>query len=196
MLNDFVLLHSFFKIQVEAAVFFVFFGLYIAIRVLFGGGESAWEKQKKIYRNGLELMRLREWEAARDYFTLRNKKRPFESLPWVMLGEICLYQGENERAVFYAQKALRLDNTITEAHLLMSKGLKAMGEYNSAFQIARKAAWFGRKHAEANRFLGLFYLENGDVEKGIQHLETAYSLGDEDASMALKSKNLKNKNWN
>jgi tetratricopeptide (TPR) repeat protein len=188
-------LPSFFQNQVEAVVFFIFFGVYIAIRVLFGGGESAWEKQQKKFRAGLEMIQKKDWEAAWEYFQKRNKRWPFETLPWVMLGEISLHQGDNEQAVFFAQKALRLDNTITEAHLLMSKGLQALGEFETAFQIAQKAAWFGRNHAEANRLAGLLFLEKGNVEKGIHHLERAFSLGDEEAQMALKTKNLKNKNW-
>ncbi len=180
----------------EAVVFFIFFGIYIAIRVLFGGGESAWEKQQKKYKTGLILFKNKDWEGAWAFFHKRNKRWPFETLPWVIMGEICLHKGENEQAVFFAQKALRLDNTITDAHLLMSKGLRELGEFETAFQIAQKAAWFGRNHPEANRLLGLMYLETGNVERGVHHLEIAYALGDEDAQIALKTKNLKNKNWN
>ncbi len=179
----------------EALILFVFFGIYIAFRVIFGAKDSAWEKQKKTFRKGLYLLKEGYREEARTYFTQCSQRRPYESLPWVMLGEICLMEDENEKAVFYAQKALRLDNTIAEAHMLMSKGLKAMGEYKAAFQMAKKAAWFGRKNADANLLAGHFYLETGDVEKGIRHLETAYALSEEIESSLLRDNVTKRKNW-
>jgi tetratricopeptide (TPR) repeat protein len=179
----------------EAVVIFIFFGIYIAIRILFGGGETNWEKQLKNYSEGITLFKKKNYVAAKSYFVKRLKKRPFESLHLVMLGEIELFEGNFEKALYYGEKALRLDNTVPEVHLLICKGFYGLGEFDLALTNARKASWFGRKSAEANRWYGLLLVEKGDVENGLQHLSVAYSLGDEDAGYVIKSGKSDKKNW-
>jgi tetratricopeptide (TPR) repeat protein len=172
----------------EAVVFIVFFGLYIFIRVLFGGGESAWEKQSQLYKDGIHLFKIKEIVSARLYFENTLRKRPYDSINHVFLGEIALLQKEPERALFYAQKALRLDNTIWQAHLLMSKAFYEIPNPDEAFKNAKNAVWFGRNSAETNLWFGKLLVEKGDIEAGLHHLTEAYRLGDEDAGPYLKNR--------
>jgi len=171
----------------EAVILFVFFGIYIIIKVLIGGGESAFEKQKIDAKEGLYLFDSKNYIEAKLYFESALKKKPFESLNYVVLGEIELHYGEYEKALFYGQKASRLDNTVSSAHLLMSKGLYNLNEFEDSFPYAKKAVWFGRNNPDANTWLGKLYIEKGEIEKGIKHLEIAFSHGDETAGYIMKN---------
>ena len=171
----------------EAVIFFIFFGLYIAIRVMIGGGESAWEKQKIQAQDGLYLFNNKDFNGAKNYFEHALKKKPFESVNYVILGEIALHEKEYEKALFLGQKALRLDNTVPESHLIISKGLYFLHEFNESFANGKRAVWFGRKHIEANRWYGKLLIEKGEIKKGVFHLEIAFSNGDEDAGHEIRS---------
>ena len=176
----------------EAFVFFVFFGLYICIRVLFGGSESAWERQKKMHIHGMQLYRNQHIEEARFYFESAHKRKPFEALPLVILGEIALQDQKPELALAYGQKALRVDNGVAEAHLLMSKGLHAIGEYDEALKNAKTAAWFGRNLEEANWWYASQLLAHGRVDESITYLEIACKQGSQSSWIqAIKEKFIK-----
>ena len=152
-----------------------------------GGGESAFEKQKIAAQEGLHLFHLGNFKEAKLYFETALKKKPFESLNYVILGEIALQCAEYEKALFYGQKAIRLDNTVSSAHLLMSKGLYFLNEFDDSFPIAKKAVWFGRDNTDANRWLGKLFIEKGEIENGIRHFEIAFSKGDENAGYLIKT---------
>ena len=174
--------------NMEALVFFIFFGLYIFIRVLFGGGESAWEKQAIVHKEGVILFKSRQFTEAREWFEKSLKRRPYDCLNLVMLGDIALHQAEPERALHYGQKALRLDNTMWQTHLLMSKAFYAIDEQEESLKHAKNAVWFGRKSADAQYWYGKRMVEKGQMESGLQHLAQAYTLGEEDAGPYLKSR--------
>ena len=172
----------------EALVFFVFFGLYIFIRVLFGGGESAWEKQALVHKEGVLLFKNRQYDDARIWFEKSLKRRPYDCLNRVILGDIALHQSEPERALHHGLNALRLDNTMWQTHLLMSKAFYAINEPDEALKHAKNAVWFGRKSSDAQYWYGKLMVERGEVEAGLQHLAEAYNLGEEDAGPYLRSR--------
>lgn len=163
----------------EAVVFFIFFGLYICIRVLLGGGDSAWDKQKKAHKFGLQLYKNQQFEEAKTYFERVHKRRPFEALPLVFLGEIALLNENPEQALAHGQKALRVDNSVAEAHLLMSKGLHAIGEFDEAIKMAKSAVWFGRNLEEVNWWYASLLLAKGDVDESILYVEKACQQGNQ-----------------
>jgi tetratricopeptide (TPR) repeat protein len=151
-----------------------------------GGGESAFEKQKISAKEGLYLFDSKNFKEAKVYFETALKKKPFESVNYVILGEIALHFQEYEKALFFGQSAIRLDNTVSSAHLLMSKGLYYLDEFEESFPIAKKAVWFGRNDSNANAWLGKLYIEKGEIDNGIYHLEIAFSQGDENAGYLIK----------
>lgn len=159
----------------EAVIFFIFFGIYIALRVLFGGGETDWEKQKKEARPGLKLLDEKQYDLAHQYFEARSKKMPFETLPLVKLGQLALKNENFELALAYGQRALRLDNTICEGYQLMAHGFYGIGEFDAAIAMAKKAVWFGRFDPEANQLYGKLLLEQGDFDQGFRFLEVGYA---------------------
>jgi tetratricopeptide (TPR) repeat protein len=174
----------------EALVFFVFFGLYIFVRVLFGGGASAWDKQSEIHKEGLRHFKLKQWKEARQYFDLALVRRPYDVLSYVILAEIALHEGETEKALLLGQKGLRLDNTIWQAHFLMARAETRAGLEDLALRSAEKAVWFGRNQGEAHLLYGSMLLQWGKVEKGLRHMAKAYALGEEDAGPILRNKSL------
>ncbi|HRH34572.1 MAG TPA: hypothetical protein PKY12_05910 [Catalimonadaceae bacterium] len=160
----------------EAVVFFIIFGLYLFIRVLMGGGETAWEKSRDQFIEGKNLLEKGDIQAAKSYFETKIKKHPSDVFILVNLGHISLLENEPERALSLAQKAMRSENSISEVHLLMSKGMYAIQDFEASLKHAKNAIWFGRNNAEAEQWLGTLLVESGDVENGLNHLETAYSL--------------------
>lgn len=163
----------------EAIVFFIFFGLYICIRVLLGGSDSAWDKQKKVHAQGLQLFKNQQFDEARTYFEKVRLRRPFEALPLVILGEIALLDENPEKALAFGQKALRVDNSVPEAHLLMSKGLHAVGEFEEALKTAKSAVWFGRNVEEVNWWYASLLLAKGEVDESIHYVEKACQQGNQ-----------------
>jgi tetratricopeptide (TPR) repeat protein len=183
-------LRSPFSTGMEALVFFVFFGLYILVRVLFGGGASAWETQSNTHKEGLRLFKMKHWAEARQYFEEALSTRPYDVLSYVILGEIALHEGEAEKALAFGQKGLRLDNTIWQAHFLMSRAETLAGLDDLAFRSAEKSVWFGRNQGETHLLYGRLLLQEGQVEKSLRHLAQAYSFGEEDAGPILRSRSL------
>lgn len=160
----------------EAVIFFIFFGLYLFIRVLMGGGETAWEKSSDKFIEGKNLLEKGKLQLAKAYFEEQKNRHPSDVFILVNLGNISLLENEPERALFYGQKAMRTENSISEVHLLLSKGMYAIDDFEASKKHAKNAVWFGRKNAEAEQWLGTILVESGDVENGLNHLEIAYSL--------------------
>lgn len=177
----------------EALVLFVFFGLYILIRVLLGGGESEWDKQEKRHRTGVTAFRNRDFPAAEAFFAPVHARHPYEVLPVVFLGEISLLSGEYEAALAMGQRALRLDNTVWQPHFLMARALEAAGLRTEALKRARNAVWIGRDRAETHYLLGRLLLAEGNTGKGLAEMEKAYALGEEDAVLFLRRSPLRSK---
>lgn len=172
----------------EALIFFVFFGLYILIRVLLGGGKTDWEKQSSIHHEGIRLVKSGNLNSAREYFQKALMQRPYDALSYVMMGNIALENQEPERALFLGSKALRLDNSIWQGHILMSKAFYSFGDFDNALQKARTAVWFGRDSSEAFHWYGKVLLESGDVDKGLEMMTESYRLGEEKAALILRKK--------
>ena len=172
----------------EALIFFVFFAFYILIRVLLGGGKTDWDKQSQIHEKGLRLIKAGNFGLAAAYFENAILQRPYDALSYVMMGQIALQNNEPERALFLGNRALRLDNSIWQGHLLMSRGFYALEEYDNAIQKARTAVWFGRESSEAFHWYGKILLECGDAGKGLEMMAESYRLGEENAGLILRRK--------
>lgn len=162
--------------EMEALVFFVFLGIYLIIRALLGGGATSWDKLKSKHRHGMKLLGENDTNGAKVYFKKVLKKRQSDTYAMIGLGTIYLNENEPERALFLAQKALRIDNSVAEIHLLMSKGLYELKDFESALKHAKNATWFGRAFPEAQNWYGCLLIENGDVENGLPYLESSYAL--------------------
>lgn len=172
----------------EALIFLVFFAAYILFRVLLGPGKTDWEKQFQFHGEGIRLLKSNQLDLAGEYFEAAVANRPHDALSFVMLGRIALSRNETEKALFYGSRALRLDNSIWQAHLLMSKALHHTGDFSAALLNARNAVWFGRKSGEAYHWFGKLLLESGDMEKGLEMLNESYRLGEEHAGPLLRKK--------
>ena len=172
----------------EALIFFLFFGLYILIRVLLGGGKTDWDKQSNLHQEGIRLVKSGEINLAKEYFESAILQRPYDALSYLMMGELALKENEPERALFFGTKALRLDNSIWQGHLLMSKAFYALDDFSNVIRNARNAVWFGRESAEAYHWYGKVLLESGDAEKGLEIMAISYRLGEENAGLILRKK--------
>lgn len=172
----------------EALIFFVFFALYILIRVLLGGGKTDWDKQSSIHQRGIQLVHSGNLKSAKEYFQNAILQRPYDALSYVMMGNIALENQEPERALFLGSKALRLDNSIWQAHILMSKAFYSLGDYENTMQNARNAVWFGRNSPEAFHWYGKVLLETGSIEKGLEMMAESYRLDEENTGFSLRKK--------
>lgn len=182
----------------EAVIFFLFFGIYLIIRVLMGGGETAWEKSEKKHFKVLSKSGFDRNESIH-YFENALNKNPGDVFALVNAGNLYLEEEMPEKALSFAQRALRLENTVAEVHLLMSKGLHHLGETEMAIIHARNALWYGRNKVEMKSWLGNILIAKGEVDQGLQILEQAFAQALEEENKAksrfqLPFEKLKNKN--
>jgi Tfp pilus assembly protein PilF len=172
----------------EALVLLIFFAAYILVRVVFGVGKTDWEKQWQIHEEGIRFLQSNQMNLAGEYFEAAVINRPHDALSFVMLGRIALSQQETERALMYGSRALRLDNSIWQAHLLMSKAFHQTGDFSASLLNARNAVWFGRNTGETYHWYGKLLLESGEMDKGLEMLNESYRLGEEHAGWLLRKK--------
>jgi tetratricopeptide (TPR) repeat protein len=155
---------------------------------LLGGGKTDWEKQSSIHREGIDQVKNGNFESARVYFQKALLQRPYDALSYVMMGKIALENQEPERALFLGSKALRLDNSIWQGHILMSQAFYSLGDYANAMHKGRNAVWFGRDSSEAFHWYGKILLESGEIDKGLEMMAESYRLGEEKAGLILRKK--------
>jgi tetratricopeptide (TPR) repeat protein len=170
----------------EALILFFFFGLYILVRLFLGGARTDWEKQTQSHQEGIRLLKSKQQELAAEYFENAIASHPHDALTYIMLGHIELSKKEYEQALWLGSRALRLDNTIWQGHMLMSKALYELKDFPNALLNARNAVWFGRDSAEAYHWYGKLLLESGDADKGLEMLGESYKLGEEHAGLLLR----------
>ena len=160
----------------EALIFLILFGIYICISLWLGAADTAWEKQKKKHKIGLQYFINNDITAANDYFCEAHRHWPNDVCVLVMMGEIAPLENKPEASLMYAQKALRFENSISEPFLLMSRGLHKIDEFEAALQYAKKAVRFGRDLTEPNRWYGLLLIESGNMENGLDYLGKTFAI--------------------
>ncbi len=170
----------------EAVLLICIFALYILLRLALGGGETATCRQMKKHKEGLEMLRLRNYESAFHYFDLLVDQEPHNALAHAMRGRCYLEMDKYENALIDAAKAIKLDNTFSHPYLTKGRALYEMGMLHEAVLEFEKAVWYSRKDSEGYRWRGLVHCRLGYHVHGESDLKKAVELGDENAQYLLR----------
>ncbi len=156
------------------------------VRVMLGGGESSVSKQMRKHKEGIEMLRLRNFESAFHYFDSLIDMEPQNALAYAMRGRCYLEMGKNENALIDAAKSISLDNTFSHPYLTKGRALYTMGMLHEAVLEFEKAVWYSRNDPEGYRWRGLVHCRLGYHVHGESDLKKAVELGDENAQYMLR----------
>jgi tetratricopeptide (TPR) repeat protein len=134
----------------------------------------------------MEMLRLRNFDAAFHYFDTLIDLEPHNALAHAMRGRCYLEMGRLENALIDAAKAISLDNTYYHPYLTKGRALYQMGMLHEAVLEFEKAVWYNRKDAEGYRWRGLVHCRLGYHVHGETDLKKAVELGDENAQYLLR----------
>lgn len=145
------------------------------------------DKDRKQFREGIELLAARQYDEALTYFSLLIQKYPKSAVAYCYRGQANFRLNNYYSAIYDLTQSTTLDNTIAECYFFKGLAYFELGEYPTAFLELDKAVWHTRSlDADALRWRALARLPLGQAEQALQDLEKAVSLGDENAAFHLK----------
>jgi tetratricopeptide (TPR) repeat protein len=145
------------------------------------------DKDRKRFREGIELLAAKQYDEALNYFSLLIQKFPKSAVAYFYRGQANFCLGNYYSAVYDLSQSTMLDHTIGECYFFKGQAHYELGEYQLAFLELDKAVWHSRSlNADALRWRALSRLPLGQAEQAVQDLEKAEALGDENAAFHLK----------
>lgn len=112
--------------------------------------DTAADKDRKRYAEGIALYETGEYAAAFAYFDQTVKENRKSAIAYTYRGKCHLKEENLHSALYDFTQALSFDTTLSEVHLEKGKVLYRLEEYNDAFLALDKAVWFSRgKNADA-----------------------------------------------
>jgi tetratricopeptide (TPR) repeat protein len=152
---------------------------------------------------GFSLLKKNRFEEAAQVYrqaigfkATNPKSHLFLGVALLQLGEARLREPEKKReamslfreVIAAEDKAIALQNDLTDAHLTRGRALKHMGRTDEAIASFRQAVLVGTEYAEMHQALGEALAEAGQIREGLEHLEDAVKLakpGDKKPQEAL-----------
>ena len=129
---------------------------------------------------------------ALQYYQNATGAEPSNPQTWMALGEFC---AENQMQVSEvglpaARSALTLTSNSAPALDLMGRMMIALGDKDSAERFLQQAIEKDASFAAAHLHLGQLYLQQNQIEKAYQPLESAFQMAGNDAETGLLAKRL------
>ncbi|MCY7351918.1 MAG: hypothetical protein LH606_14830 [Cytophagaceae bacterium] len=161
---------------------------YIILRYMLSDHETAVDKDRLRFAEGISLVQARQFDEALAYFTLVAQQFSKSAIVHVYKGRCNLGLGNHFSAIYDFTVSQQLDNTIPEAYLFKGQAHYHVREFHQAFLELDKAVWHTRsQNADALRWRALSRLTLGQSEQSKQDLEKAFALGDENAAFHLNT---------
>ncbi len=111
-----------------------------------------------------------------------------ESQYWLDKGALCATYGNDNAAIKYYQKAVKIDPGRFEAYFQMGISYGEIGDYPKAISLINKALETDPKNSLYLYGRGRVYLLSGDKQKGMDDMKLAAALGNRDAHDYLQSR--------
>ena len=166
----------------EVAVLGVIFALYLTIRYYLMDHETQAEKDLKRFRKGIELVKLRQFDDAFDYFTDAVRQQPKSAIAYAYRGKCQLGQENFYSAIYDLTQAISRDNTLADCYLDRGIAYYHIDEFQAAFREFDKAVWhFRDDHPDAYRWRALARIQVRQIPQAENDLRRAVSLGDENS---------------
>jgi Tfp pilus assembly protein PilF len=171
---------------VETFLLSFLFLLYFVIRYYITDHDTALDKDRKRFAEGIALFEAGDVAAAHVYFDQKVKENRKSALAYAYRGK-CNRKDDNLYSAMYDfTEALSFETTLDDVHL--EKGILhyEFHEYNDAFLSFDKAVWFSHGELpEAFRWRALARLKLHQLSQAENDLRKAVALGDEDAAFVL-----------
>lgn len=172
----------------ESFVLFLLLLFYVFLRVAFGKVKDKTADDRLKHRQGLELVKQKQYDQALSYFDKVIGQDDHCALAYALRGKCRLAQGDFIEAIVDCNRATSFDHCLAEAYLDKGIALFRLKHFTEAYLEFDKAAWYGKDNAEAYRWRGILRMQLGMEEKARQDLEKAIRLGDEHAGYYLLHK--------
>lgn len=140
---------------------------------------------------GFDLIGANRFDEAARAYRQAVRLNPRSARAHMFLG-VCLLQiGERRlnqpdtkdqapelfrEVVIVEDRAIALQNDLTDAHLSRGRALQHLGRTPEAIEAFRQAVRVGTEYAEMHQALGEALAESGQVREGLEHLENAVKL--------------------
>jgi tetratricopeptide (TPR) repeat protein len=106
--------------------------------------DTAADKDRKRYAEGIELFDAGNYAAAFAYFNQKIKENRKSAIAYTYRGKCHLKEENLHSALYDFTQALSFDTTLSDVHLEKGKVLYQLEEFNEAFLSFDKAVWFSR----------------------------------------------------
>ncbi|MGA0558670.1 tetratricopeptide repeat protein [Larkinella sp. VNQ87] len=171
----------------EVALLGLFFILYLFVRYFVIDHDTPAEKDRRRFADGIQLVQLHRYNEAFRYFNEAVQHHPKSSLAFGYRAKCHLHQENFYSALFDLNKALSLDNTLSDSYLDKGIALYRLHELDEAFREFDKAIWYSRGlDPDAIRWRALAALHLEKYAQARNDLVRAIELGDENAAYLLK----------
>lgn len=163
-----------------------FLVIYIVVRYYTTDHDTASEKDRKRFADGIALFKTGDFSAALVYFDQKVKENRRSAIAYAYRGKCNLKEDNIYSALYDFAEALSFDTTLDDVHLNKGTVHYQLGEYNEAFLCFDKAVWFSRGEvSDAFRWRALARLKLHQHSQAERDLQKAVQLGDEDAAFVL-----------
>lgn len=161
--------------------------LYMVYKYYETDHETPAEKDRKRFKDGIDLLKAKKFDESHDYFDEAIKHYPDSALAYLYRGKSNLGLGNYYSAVYDLSTSGSLDNTNAECYYLKGMALFELEEFEPSFREFDKAVWYYRNaDAEAMRWRAMARYKLGQAEQAEKDLERAVTLGDENAAGLLR----------
>ncbi|MFC5408349.1 tetratricopeptide repeat protein [Larkinella bovis] len=171
----------------EVALIGLFFILYLFIRYFLIDHDTAADKDRLRFSEGIRLIQFHRYDEAFRFFDQAVAQFPKSSLAFAYRGKCHLRNQNIHSALYDLTQALSLDNTIPDSYLDRGIALYQLKDYAEAFKEFDKAVWYFRgQQADAIRWRALSRMQLEQFKMAEQDLIRALELGDENSAYLLK----------
>ena len=171
----------------EVALLGLFFIFYLFVRYFVIDHDTAADKDRHRFAEGIYLVQLHRYHEAFHYFDKAVKQHPKSSIAFAYRAKCHLRNGNAYSALFDLTYALSLDNTIPESYLDKGIALYELNQFGEAFKEFDKAVWYFRgQQPDAIRWRAMARMQLDQYTQAQKDLLRAIELGDENSAYLLK----------
>ncbi|MBD2704745.1 tetratricopeptide repeat protein [Spirosoma sp. BT702] len=166
----------------EVVLISLLFGIYMTIRYFWVDHDTMADKDRKRFQKGVDLVRLRKYDEAYQYFNDAVRHHPKSAIAYAYRGKCQLIQENYYSAIYDLTEAISRDNTLADCYLDRGIAFYNTAEYQQAFREFDKAVWhFRDEKPDAYRWRALARVQLRQLPQAENDLRRAVILGDENS---------------
>lgn len=160
---------------------------YLVLKYYLSDHDTAIEKDLKRFKEGIELLQLKEINRAFRFFDEQIKLYPKSAVAYAYRGKCSFEQKNYYSALFDLSQAISFDNTHFDFYLDKGKIHQELKEYELAFKEFDKAVWHSHNtNPDTLRLRGKCRIFLKQYKEAIDDFQLAVELGDEESTYLLR----------